>query len=105
MNPNSWGEDAEIFKPERFVETGSLATKDFGFDWIPFGAGRRGCAGAELGILVVELAVAQLLHCFNWRLPVDMDGQELDMTKQFGFIVHRANELLVVPTPRLTVLY
>jgi len=104
-NPKSWGEDAESFKPERFMEAGFLDAKVENFEWIPFGAGRRGCPGQQMAMIVVEFAVAQLLHCFNWRLPDDMDEQKLDMSeKNHGITVSRAHELFAVPTPRLPVL-
>jgi len=97
-NPKSW-EDAESFKPERFMEAGFLDAKVENFEWIPFGAGRR---GQQLGILVVEFAVAQLLHCFNWRL---LDEQNLDMSERDnGLTVSKAHELFAVPTFRLPVL-
>jgi len=103
-NPKSW-EDAESFKPERFIEaTGSeLDAKVQNLEWIPFGAGRRGCPGQQLGMLVVEFGMAQLLHCFNWKLPDEINGQELDMVERFnGLTLPRAHELLAVPTPRLS---
>jgi hypothetical protein len=34
-NPKSWGEDAEIFKPKRFVETGSLDIKELTLHALP----------------------------------------------------------------------
>eukprot|EP00253_Pinus_taeda_P027373 PITA_27373 len=107
-NPKSW-EDAESFKPERFMEKTEAAEVDVNvqnFEWIPFGAGRRGCPGQQLGMLVVEFGMAQLLHCFNWRLPEKMNGQEeLDMSERFnGLTLPRAHELVAVPTPRLSVL-
>lgn len=108
-NTKTWGEDVESFRPDRFVddEGGSANLVDAktqeNFEWLPFGAGRRGCPGRHLATLVVELAVAQLLHCFNWKLP--LDGQELDMTENFnGLTLPRAHELLAIPTPRLPVL-
>jgi cytochrome P450 len=105
-NPKSWGGDAQSFKPERFLietESGFIHKTDENCEWLPFGAGRRACPGQQLATLVVEFAVAQLLHCFNWRLP--LNGQELDMTEVFsGLTVPRAHELLAFPTPRLSVL-
>jgi len=106
-NPKSW-EDAENFKPERFMEgvgSGVDANGDRNFGWIPFGEGRRKCPGEQLGTLVVEFGVAQLLHCFNWKLPSDdMNGEneELDMTERFnGITLPRAHELSAIPTARL----
>eukprot|EP00253_Pinus_taeda_P009773 PITA_09773 len=109
-NPNTW-EDAECFKPERFIErVGSEtdANGDQNFGWLPFGAGRRRCPGQQLATLLVELGVAQLLHCFNWRIPLDdMNGanQELDMTERFnGLTLPKVHELRAIPTPRLNAL-
>lgn len=108
-NTKRWGEDVESFRPDRFVDDeGSSANlvdarTQENFEWLPFGAGRRGCPGRHLATLVVELAVAQLLQCFNWKLP--LDRQELDMTEKFnGLTLPRAHELLAIPTPRLPVL-
>jgi len=103
-DPKLWGEDAESFKPERFIVAGFLDTKVENFEWIPFGAGRRRCPGQQLGLTVVEFAVAQLLHCFNWTLPDGMNNEELDMSeKHHGITVSRAHELFAVPSPRLPV--
>lgn len=100
-SPKSWGEDAECFRPERFMEVGFLDAKVQNFEWIPFGAGRRACPGQQLGMLVVEFAVAQLIHCFNWRL----DEQKLDMSeKNNGINISKAHELLALPTPRFPIL-
>jgi len=102
-NPNSW-DDAERFMPERFMQAGSLDEKIHNFEWIPFGAGRRRCPGEQLGTFVTELALAQLVHCFDWTLPGGTNGKELDMSERnSGLKVPRAHELWAVPTPRLPV--
>ena len=36
---------------------------------LPFGSGRRMCPGYNLGLKVVHLSLANLLHGFTWRLP------------------------------------
>ncbi|PQM39580.1 cytochrome P450 CYP736A12-like [Prunus yedoensis var. nudiflora] len=50
---------------------------------------------------MVQLVVAQLVHCFDWELPNNMLPSELDMTEEFGLTVPRAKHLLAVPTYRL----
>ncbi|KAL6199458.1 hypothetical protein ACLB2K_029242 [Fragaria x ananassa] len=60
------------------------------FQLIPFGSGPRGCLGIQLGLVVVKLVLAQLLHCFNWELPDGLLPSELDMTEEFGLSVPRA---------------
>eukprot|EP00253_Pinus_taeda_P001396 PITA_01396 len=106
-NPKSW-EDAEVFKPERFIEkVGSEvdANEDQNIRCLGFGAGRRRCPGQQLGTLLVEFGLAQLLHCFNWRLSSDdINGRnpEVDMTEMFnGIALRKAHELSAIPTPRL----
>ncbi|GMN71510.1 hypothetical protein TIFTF001_054113 [Ficus carica] len=66
-DPNSWT-DPEKFFPERF-EGSSVDLRGRDFQLIPFGAGRRGCPGMQLGLIVVKLVLAQLVHCFDWELP------------------------------------
>ncbi|MBA0740503.1 hypothetical protein Gogos_013699 [Gossypium gossypioides] len=92
--------DAERFYPERFIGS-DIDLRGRNFELIPFGAGRRGCPGMQLGLTVVRLVVAQMVHCFDWELPNGMLGSELDMREEFGLVCPRANHLLAIPTWRL----
>ncbi|XP_048426853.1 cytochrome P450 71AU50-like [Pyrus x bretschneideri] len=98
-NPSVWT-DADKFIPERF-DGSNIDFRGRDFQFIPFGSGRRGCPGMQLGITMVQLLVAQLVHCFDWELPNNMLPTELDMTEEFGLTVPRANHLLALPTYRL----
>ncbi|KAH0996318.1 hypothetical protein GBA52_020182 [Prunus armeniaca] len=98
-DPSIWT-DAEKFIPERF-DGSNIDFRGRDFQFIPFGSGRRGCPGMQLGITMVQLVVAQLVHCFDWELPNNMLPSELDMTEEFGLTVPRAKHLLAVPTYRL----
>ncbi|KAB1210417.1 hypothetical protein CJ030_MR6G007168 [Morella rubra] len=98
-DPSVWS-DAEKFFPERFVGN-DIDLRGRDFQLIPFGSGRRGCPGMQLGLTVVRLVVAQLVHCFDWELPDNMLPTELDMTEEFGLTVPRAKHLLAIPTCRL----
>ncbi|CAM8971590.1 hypothetical protein QQ045_030799 [Rhodiola kirilowii] len=101
-DPASWSENSEEFYPERF-EGSSLDIKGHDFQLIPFGAGRRGCAGMHLGLTTVKIVVAQLVHCFDWELPNNMAPSDLDMTDKFGLSLYRANPLKAVPKYRLQI--
>jgi len=98
-DPSVWS-DAENFFPERFVGS-DIDVRGRDFQLIPFGSGRRVCPGMQLGLTVVRLVVAQLVHCFDWELPNNMQPTELDMTEEFGIVTPRANHLLAIPTYRL----
>ncbi|MCD7450229.1 hypothetical protein HAX54_004526 [Datura stramonium] len=98
-NPNFWPE-ADKFLPERFLES-NIDVRGRDFQLLPFGSGRRSCPGMQLALIIVRLVVAQLVHCFDWKLPNDMQPKDLDMTEQFGIVTGRANHLMAVPTYRL----
>eukprot|EP00252_Welwitschia_mirabilis_P000622 TRINITY_DN10613_c0_g1_i2.p2 TRINITY_DN10613_c0_g1~~TRINITY_DN10613_c0_g1_i2.p2 ORF type:complete len:215 (-),score=37.10 TRINITY_DN10613_c0_g1_i2:67-711(-) len=95
QDPAIWGLDVDKFKPERFLEEGS--SKSLMTKMVPFGLGRRMCPGKNLALSVVELVVAQLLHCFHWSIK---DENDLDMSEKISLTVQRASPLLVTPTPR-----
>nr|GLL20397.1 cytochrome P450 CYP736A12-like [Ipomoea trifida] len=98
-DPESWPEP-EKFIPERFIES-SIDVKGQDFELLPFGSGRRSCPGIQLGLVIVRLIVAQLVHCFDWELPDGMLPGDLDMTEQFGTATARANSLKAIPKYRL----
>ncbi|KAI3461956.1 hypothetical protein Pfo_018619 [Paulownia fortunei] len=97
---SAW-EDAEEFKPSRFLKDGVPDFKGSNFEFIPFGSGRRSCPGMQLGLYALEMAVAHLLHCFTWELPDGMKPSDLDMSDVFGLTAPRAARLVAVPSPRL----
>ena len=49
--------DPYAFKPERFLDT-----EPGTYTWIPFGGGRRRCAGANLAILEMKAVLRELLR-------------------------------------------
>ncbi|KAG5611674.1 hypothetical protein H5410_022955 [Solanum commersonii] len=49
------------------------------FQLLPFGSGRRSCPGMQLGVTIVRLMVAQLVHCFEWELPNGIQPCDLDI--------------------------
>ncbi|MCD7461991.1 cytochrome P450 [Datura stramonium] len=98
---NSW-EDPESFKPSRFLKEEVTDFKGSNFEFLPFGSGRRSCPGMQLGLYVLEMTLANLLHCFTWELPDGMKPSEVDTDDVFGLTVPKATRLVAVPTPRLS---
>ncbi|KAK4366296.1 hypothetical protein RND71_014176 [Anisodus tanguticus] len=97
---NSW-ENPKAFKPSRFLKEGVADFKGSNFEFLPFGSGRRSCPGMQLGLYAFEMALANLLHCFNWELPDGMKPSEVDMDDVFGLTAPKATRLVAVPTRRL----
>lgn len=67
------------FYPDRFLPGGSNAGLDYqgqSFELLPFGSGRRICAGLPVASLMVQSAVANLMHAFTWTPQEGMDLQE-----------------------------
>ncbi|KAL8458000.1 hypothetical protein ACS0TY_035756 [Phlomoides rotata] len=73
-DPEYW-ESPDEFKPERFLNSDvDIVGQDF--QVIPFGAGRRGCPAISMGLVTLELTLANLLHSFDWQLPPGMSSTQ-----------------------------
>ncbi|MED6134574.1 hypothetical protein PIB30_038211 [Stylosanthes scabra] len=94
-DPNHWVEP-ERFNPERFMNS-SVDYRGNNFEFIPFGAGRRMCPGIAFGVASTESTLAILLYHFDWKLPIGMEIQDLDMSEAFGVAVMRKEHLCLVP--------
>jgi len=102
-DPRFW-EDAEEFVPERFLNGGSAADVGFkgnDFQFLPFSAGRRQCPGMNFGIAAMEVMLANLVHRFDWEMPAGKETRDIDMSEEFGLVMHRKEKLLLVPKLRV----
>nr|GME13207.1 cytochrome P450 71A3-like [Ipomoea batatas] len=94
-DPIVW-ENPEEFKPERFLYS-NVDYKGMHFELIPFGAGRRGCPGVAFTTNVIELALATLVHEFDFASTED----DLDMSEGIGLTTNKKIPLTVIATPRV----
>ncbi|CAL9167429.1 unnamed protein product [Musa hybrid cultivar] len=98
-DPSIW-DAPEEFRPERFLGS-PIDVKGHDFQLLPFGAGRRMCPGYSLGLKVIQLSLANLLHGFKWRLPPGTKAEDLSMEEIFGLSTTRKVPLQAVAEPNL----
>ena len=96
----TWSEPLE-FIPERWAAANLANLQDPEFRIMPFGHGRRGCPGANLGFTMVFLALSRLLHGFTWCFPPGVTAENVDMAETSGFTTPLRTSLRAVATPRL----
>ncbi|RDX92348.1 Cytochrome P450 83B1, partial [Mucuna pruriens] len=95
MDPENW-EEPEKFYPERFIEN-SMELKGNEFEVIPFGSGRRMCPAKHMGIVNVELSLANLVHSFDWEVAEGINKEEmLDTQVKPGITMHKKSDLYLV---------
>jgi len=98
-DPALW-DAPEEFMPERFLGS-KLDVKGQDYELLPFGSGRRMCPGYSLGLKVIQVSLANLLHGFTWSLPNGMTKEELSMEEIFGLSTPRKFPLEAVVEPKL----
>jgi cytochrome P450 len=87
-NPETWP-DPDAWRPERFLEGGEGHDTDItgtrALRMMPFGAGRRICPANTLGVLHIQLTLANMVRELRWTPPAG-EGPP-DPTETFAFTV------------------
>ncbi|PRQ17167.1 putative (S)-limonene 6-monooxygenase [Rosa chinensis] len=96
-DPKCWENPNEFF-PDRFSNS-SVDYNGNHYEFLPFGVGRRGCPGMNFAVQVIELALANLLYCFDWELPHGVKREDLDMKEAVGLTVQKKVHLCLAATP------
>lgn len=94
-DPQCWN-DPLSFKPERFLGS-KVDYKGQHYELIPFGAGRRMCAGVPLAHKMLNLILGSLLHEFDWELDRHVSPETMDMRDRMGITVRKFECLEAIP--------
>ncbi|KAI4318857.1 hypothetical protein MLD38_032516 [Melastoma candidum] len=97
-DPDVW-DDPLAFRPERFIGS-KVDYKGQHFEFIPFGAGRRMCAGVPLAHRVIHLTLSSLIHEFDWEFDRRIDSKNIDLRDRLGITMRKYEPLLAVPKKR-----
>ncbi|XP_030474405.2 cytochrome P450 704C1-like [Syzygium oleosum] len=93
---NIWGEDAEDFKPERWLKDG-IFQNESPFKFVAFHAGPRICLGKDFAYRQMKIVSIALLRFFRFRLA----DETRPVTYKVMFTLHIDNGLHLRAVPRL----
>lgn len=98
-DPSVW-EDPLEFKPERFLTTHKdVDVRGQNFELLPFGSGRRMCAGMSLGLHMIHYILASFLHSFE---ILNDSPETIDVTEILEFVSTKATPLEISVKPCLS---
>lgn len=96
-DPTIWENPLE-FRPERFLDS-KWDYNGNDFNYLPFGSGRRICAGLAMAERMFMFLLASLVHSFDWELG---PGEKHDLSEKFGIVLKKKVALIAIPTPRFS---
>ncbi|OTB02816.1 hypothetical protein M426DRAFT_322406 [Hypoxylon sp. CI-4A] len=86
-NPHIFGQDANDFRPERWLSDGAEKIAFMNRHWIPFGLGSRTCIGRHISHLEISKLIPRLVRNFNFELSPDLAMPESSWgTANFWFV-------------------
>ncbi|CAJ2657568.1 unnamed protein product [Trifolium pratense] len=91
-----WGEDAEEFRPERWINNG-IFQPESPFKFIAFHAGPRMCLGKDFAYRQMKIVAMAILHFFKFKLA---NGTQ-NVTYKVMFTLHLDKGLPLNAFPRL----
>ncbi|KAL1543453.1 cytochrome P450 704C1 [Salvia divinorum] len=94
-----WGDDAEEFKPERWLKNGVFQPES-PFKFVAFNAGPRTCLGKDFAYRQMKIVSAALLGFFRFRLSDESNN----VTYRTMLTLHISGSLNVHAEPRTNLL-
>ncbi|KAL6983297.1 hypothetical protein U1Q18_016685 [Sarracenia purpurea var. burkii] len=86
-DPEIWGEDVHLFKPERFADGVAKAANGNPMAFLPFGYGPRFCVGMNFATTEVKIALSLVLQRYKFTLApsyVHSPQKILTVRPQYG---------------------
>ncbi|CAN8284110.1 unnamed protein product [Cochlearia groenlandica] len=103
MRDAYYWEEPNEFKPERFLVTSRLGQeeerREQALKFLPFGAGRRGCPGSNLGYVMVGTAIGVMVQYFDWEIKGGGDKVNMEEACGLRFFLGLAHPLECIPIP------
>ncbi|CAO2167368.1 unnamed protein product [Urochloa humidicola] len=90
-----WGEDAEAFRPERWLDDNGEFQQESPFKFTAFQAGPRICLGKEFAYRQMKVLAAVLLRFFVFRLRDE--GGSVSYRATITLLIERGLHLTVIP--------
>ena len=88
--PQFWGPDVHIFKPERFSGGVVKATNNNGGAFVPFGIGPRTCVGMNFATIEAKIALSMILQRYSFTLSpayIHSPTHKITLRPQYGLQV------------------
>ncbi|KAF8860062.1 cytochrome P450 [Acephala macrosclerotiorum] len=80
MNPATFGEDAETFRPERWLEADDESLRSMETARLGFSRGRRSCLGQHIATMQMKKVISSLLMMFELKLVDPNASLEADFS-------------------------
>ncbi|XP_022816375.1 cytochrome P450 4C1-like [Spodoptera litura] len=96
-NPRYWGDDAEQFRPERFLDTPLQHPAAF----MAFSHGPRNCAGYQYAMLSMKTVLSTVLRRFKFLPAVASDGSFPPLRLTFDLMMKDVNNFQIRLEPRI----
>jgi cytochrome P450 len=93
-------EDAESFKPERWLDPSNV-TQNMKELFMPFSKGTRACLGKNLAMIELKLIVAHLVRQFQWIAAPSTTDATMD-TKDYFLLLPVGGKCELVFTPAVS---
>lgn len=98
-NTTIFGDDADQFRPERWLEASEDKTKIMDQNFMPFGLGSRTCIGKNISILEINKLIPVIVRSFNFEVIPDIHGQVLNCQNRW-FVKPKDFLVRVTQAPR-----